>query len=257
MCSECGRPHSESNYVATDADGVTCCGDCCDAALGATIIVQCAFAPGNHLCACGNDLRLERWFAVESTPTAAAHCQACCLSFWGLTSADMIVSAFTDSRMAHRDQEGGAHLPSSTLTPYDDASRPAGLSDRGFSTGLAPKLLDGCMNLSSRPGEQMLSRMRARRGRRTHAHPRAFAVRVRAQAARPWRQRRHRATAGRTRRQRRQRRDMLGAVSTRHTTCSCGSITTTRSCGGATLSRRAIGQRGRCGHAATGAALGI
>ena len=152
-CKECSMPHTDSNYVATDANGVSICGNCWDAALGATIVAQCAFPPGDHTCVCGTDLRTEEWFAVDSTPMERAYCQECCVNFWGLTDKDMVVSTITDGRMAHRGQLGGAHLPSGMQTPNDDTSQRAGLSDRGFSTGLAPTLLEGCMNLRPLQGE--------------------------------------------------------------------------------------------------------
>ena len=172
ICQSCAQPHVDSNYVATDAHGVTYCGDCWDAALGVTIIAECALALGTDQCACGKELRTERWFAVECTPAQEAFCQACCLNFWGFTAADMIVSAVKDSRITRLErQERGAHLHPSWSTPNDDTSPLAGLSDRGFSPGQVPSTLGGCMNLSPGPGEQMLPVLRAHdRHARTHTH---------------------------------------------------------------------------------------
>ena len=153
ICEACEQPHTDANYVATDAYGFSFCGDCWDASLGATVIVRCAFPPGEHLCECGTDLRQERWFAATGTHRQMPYCHACCLSFWGFTEADMIVSAIEDRPTDPLEQEGGAHLHSSMLTPYDDTSPTAGLSDRGFSIGLVPRILEGCMNLSPRTGE--------------------------------------------------------------------------------------------------------
>ena len=155
ICSFCEQPHTDANYVATDADGVSGCGDCWDAALGVTVMVRCHFAAGAHHCACGGDLRQEPWFAVERTQAQTAHCKACCLEFWGLASADFIVSAIEDSVTTRWSRARGAHLRSSMAeTPNDDTSpciSPlAGLSDRGFYT---PSLLEGCMNVTPALGE--------------------------------------------------------------------------------------------------------
>ena len=173
VCRMCGELHSDSNYVATDAYGFSYCGDCWDAALGATIIVQCvAFPPGKHHCACGADLRSERWLAVDDTPSAVAYCQSCCLKFWGFKEADMIVSAIEDSRMHRLEQGRGAHLHSSSLTtPNDDTSPMVGLSDRGFYTGQVLDFLEGCMNLSPPPGVLELPAVCAHEGH-THISPR-------------------------------------------------------------------------------------
>jgi hypothetical protein len=76
ICPSCWEFHADANYVATDASGVTYCGDCWDAALQVNIITNCvAFPPGEHQCACGSDLRTEQWIAVDAAPAAAAHCQ--------------------------------------------------------------------------------------------------------------------------------------------------------------------------------------
>ena len=160
ICPSCEQSHADANYVATDANGVSYCGECWDTALGVTLLVKCAFAPGDHRCSCGNDLRTEQWFAVEDTPGQQAYCQACSLSFWGFTNADMMVSAVKDGGIDHVAQARGAHLRSSPMKPYDDASPPAGLSDRGFSRGLVPRWLESCMNLSPKPGAQVPTVMR-------------------------------------------------------------------------------------------------
>ena len=152
-CVSCAQPHTDANYVATDADGVSHCGDCWNASLGVTVIVRCAFGQDDQTCECGNDLRYERWFAAIDTPTQNAYCKACCLNFWGLTDADMTVSAIEDDLTDRTERERGAHLRSSKATPNDDTSPLAGLSDRGFSNGPVPSLLEGCMNLSPRTGE--------------------------------------------------------------------------------------------------------
>ena len=153
LCEICAQPHTDASYVATDADGVSTCGDCWDAALGVTIIVHCApFPAGGALCACKKDLRKERWFAVGRTQEQRAYCEKCSLEFWGFTNADMIVSAIEDGRAARRRPEIGAHLRSSLTTPYDDTSPLAGMSDRGFSMGAVPNLLESCMNQSPLPG---------------------------------------------------------------------------------------------------------
>ncbi|MDC0526282.1 hypothetical protein OAO87_04690, partial [bacterium] len=151
LCMSCMQPHTDANYVATDAEGITTCGDCWDAVLGITVIVECAFPSGAHLCACGKDLRMERWFATEHAQTHSAYCQTCSLDFWGFTNADMVVSASKGDKKACMGQAGGAHLLSSMTTPNDDTSPPAGLSDRGFSIGTVPSLLASCMNLSPWP----------------------------------------------------------------------------------------------------------
>ena len=156
LCATCAQPHTDANYVATDADGVSYCGDCWNASLGVTVIVRCTFGQDDHLCECGNDLRYERWFAAIDTPTPGAYCKACCLSFWGFNDADMTVSAIEDSLTDRTKGGGGAHLHSSTATPNDDTSPCAGLFDRGFSNGPVPSLLEGCMNLSPRTGESRL-----------------------------------------------------------------------------------------------------
>jgi len=171
LCDACGQPHTDANYVATDANGISYCGDCWDAELGVTIITQCAVISGAHMCACGNDLREEQWFAVECTPSQKAFCQACCLGFWGITNADMVVTAIQDRQPDRLELERGAHLRSSSNTPNDDASPSAGLSDRGFSPGQGPNLLGGCMNLSPQPGELVLPVMHAHmQCTRAHAH---------------------------------------------------------------------------------------
>ena len=176
LCPSCAQPHADANYVATDADGVSRCGDCWDAALGVNIITQCVFRPGIHLCDCGKDLRMEQWFAVERTPEQQAFCKACSLTFWGFNNADMVVSAIKDGRLQHLEQEGGAHLLLRLTTPNDDTSPSAALSDRGFSTGQVPSLLESCMNLSPQPGEQTLITVhaRARHARDAHTGTRAM-----------------------------------------------------------------------------------
>ena len=150
ICEACEQPHMDSNYVATDANGISFCGDCWDAALGVTIVARCqSFASSQ--CACGSDLREERWFAVSSTPLQTPYCQACSLSFWGFTAADMTVTAISDNRTPRRGRSRGAHLPLGlAMKPNDDTSPCAGLSDRGFSR---PCQLEDCMNLAPQPGE--------------------------------------------------------------------------------------------------------
>ena len=121
------------------------------AALGSTIIVQCAFTPGVHNCDCGKDLRLEPWFAAVHGWSPKGYCQACSLSFWGFTKADMVVSAIADGKTAHLTPARSA-LPLSSRTPKDDmsalgpeplATPGVGLSDPGFSFGIMPELLEG------------------------------------------------------------------------------------------------------------------
>ena len=136
ICEACWQPHADANYVATDASGTSYCGDCWDTALGVTVVVRCRSHTGTHLCPCGNDLRRQQWFAVESVPSQKAHCEACCLDFWGLTAADMVVTAIEDTA-TRRTRAGGAHLPLSMATRPNDDTWPcisplAGLSDRGF-----------------------------------------------------------------------------------------------------------------------------
>jgi len=129
FCQSCAQPHVDSNYVATDANGVTYCGDCWDAtprSLGVTIIAECALALGTDLCACGKELRTERWFAVECTPAQEAFCQACSLNFWGFT-------AVKDSRITRPErQERGAHLQ----PEFVDAQRRHLASGRTVRSGI-------------------------------------------------------------------------------------------------------------------------
>jgi hypothetical protein len=76
------------------------CGDCWDAALVASKSSRNAMLSQAPTCAHAAPtchLRAEQWFAVEHTPMQKAFCKACCLSFWGFSAADMVVSAVEDS----------------------------------------------------------------------------------------------------------------------------------------------------------------
>ena len=128
LCDECGEPYSDSNYVATTADGSSYCGDCWDTFLGVTLVVgpQPLHAGAHNMCACSQDLSTEPWFTVERTVQQTPYCRSCSLAYWGMASSDFTVTIIDDNTEAT-----GPSL-SAPIVPSFTGSSPSALADRGF-----------------------------------------------------------------------------------------------------------------------------
>ena len=131
LCGECGLRFSESNYVATTAEGQSWCGDCWDAYLGVTLVMASNRHP-SALCACGRDLHTDVWFTVDLAAQQTPYCRTCSLSYWGVSSSDFTVTIINDGSNVNRTSHGGD-------TPF--AMQRQGLSTAVRFSGLLPLAL--------------------------------------------------------------------------------------------------------------------
>jgi hypothetical protein len=102
LCHACGEPYADSNYVGTDQDGISTCGDCWDTAFGVTLVASTQIQAYQHHCGCGRDLHAGLWFAVEPSPQQTAYCELCSLRYWGMQRRDMIITIIDDSKEVTR-----------------------------------------------------------------------------------------------------------------------------------------------------------
>ena len=102
LCHACGEPYADSNYVGTDPDGISTCGDCWDTAFGVTLVASTQIQADQHHCGCGRDLHAGLWFAVEPSPQQTAYCELCSLRYWGMQRRDIIITIIDDSKEVTR-----------------------------------------------------------------------------------------------------------------------------------------------------------